>query len=179
VNTANRKNSFFRNGLRGNKHCILFQREIIVTQTNGKCANRRVSQRRGSPQHSVPTVCRIHLQEYGRFERTHPLTVGQQGYFRIYETELNSVRAMCRIGFLERSRYVRCRDWLSAYRLFSFFAQRMIQPGAAYSFYRGMFSELRFIVQVKAKTVIVFVTELRGNDFEEFRVIDLADAVEI
>ena len=42
-----------------------------------------------------------------------------------------------------------------------------------------MFSELRFIVQVQAKTVIVFVTELRGNDFEEFRVIDIADAVEI
>jgi hypothetical protein len=42
-----------------------------------------------------------------------------------------------------------------------------------------MFSELRFRVQVQAKTVIVFVTELRGNDLEEFRVIDIAEAAEI
>jgi hypothetical protein len=55
----------------------------------------------------------------------------------------------------------------------------MIQLWHACSLHRGSFSELRFIVQVQAKTVIVFVTELRGNDFEQFRVVDITDAVEI
>jgi hypothetical protein len=34
-------------------------------------------------------------------------------------------------------------------------------------------------VRVQAKTVFVFVTELRRNDFEEFRVIDISDTVEL
>jgi hypothetical protein len=34
-------------------------------------------------------------------------------------------------------------------------------------------------VRVQPKAVIVFVTELRGNDFEEFRVVDIAKAIEI
>ena len=40
-----------------------------------------------------------------------------------YETKLSNVRAMCQIGFLELSVCVRCRYRLSAWRLFSFFAQ--------------------------------------------------------
>jgi hypothetical protein len=47
----------------------------------------------------------------------------------------------------------------------------MIESGHASSLHCGLFSELLFIVRVQAKAVIVFVRELRGNDFEEFRVI--------